>query len=435
LTISPGLRFDYLNAYNPTESEPANAFVTARTFAPTSCLPCWKDLNPRLAVAYDLFGNGRTAVKASIGRYVQGATVDPADTYSPANTSISATRTWKDANGNFVPDCDLSSPASNGECGPLSNAAFGTGVSTTNPNPAIFNGFGARPYDWQFVASVQHQLWPSVAVFAGYYRTWYGNFTLTDNLDVTPANYDPFCITAPLDSRLPGGGGNQICGQYDLNPSKVGQVNNTVTFASDFGKQTEIYNGVDFNVTAHFGKGGLLAGGANIGDSYFPAAASTTGTSATNDCFVVNSPQQLYQCKVTPPYSTRLKLQGSYPLPFGLQVSGSFQSLPGPTIAANYTVTSAQVLSSLGRNLVSGSATISLIQPATEFDPRINQLDLRLTRAFKLNTMRLRGIIDVYNVFNENTPLVINTTYGPNWLQPTQIMDARLLKLGFQLEF
>jgi hypothetical protein len=98
-------------------------------------------------------------------------------------------------------------------------------------------------------------------------------------------------------------------------------------------------------------------------------------------------------------------------------------------------VTSAQVLSSLGRNLVSGSATISLIQPATEFDPRINQLDLRLTRAFKVNAMRLRAIVDVYNVFNRNTALVINTTYGPSWLNPTQIMDGRLLKLGFQLEF
>jgi hypothetical protein len=238
-----------------------------------------------------------------------------------------------------------------------------------------------------------------------------------------------------VDSRLSGGGGNQICGLYDLNPSKVGQVNNTVTFASLYGKQTEIYNGVDFNVTAHFGKGGLLSGGVNIGDSYFPASASTTGTSATNQCFVVDSPQQLYQCKVTPPYSTRLKLQGSYPLPGDFQVSGSFQSLPGPTIAANYTVTSAQVLSSLGRNLVSGSATISLIQPATEFDPRINQFDVRLTRAFKLNAMRLRAIVDAYNVFNRNTALVINTAYGPNWLSPTQIMDGRLLKLGFQLEF
>jgi len=82
-----------------------------------------------------------------------------------------------------------------------------------------------------------------------------------------------------------------------------------------------------------------------------------------------------------------------------------------------------------------GSATISLIQPATEFDPRINQLDLRLTRALRLNTTRLRAIVDLYNVFNRNTALVINTTYGPSWLNPTQIMDGRLLKLGFQLEF
>ena len=81
------------------------------------------------------------------------------------------------------------------------------------------------------------------------------------------------------------------------------------------------------------------------------------------------------------------------------------------------------------------SATISLIQPATEFDPRINQLDLRLTRAFKLNATRLRAIVDLYNVFNRNAALVINTTYGPNWLSPTQIMDGRLLKLGVQLEF
>ena len=149
---------------------------------------------------------------------------------------------------------------------------------------------------------------------------------------------------------------------------------------------------------------------------------------------MVDSPQQLYQCSVTPPYSTRLKLQGSYPLPGDFQISGSFQSLPGPTIAASYNVTSAQVLSSLGHNLASGSANISLIQPATEFDPRINQLDLRLTRAFRVNAMRLRAIADVYKVLNRNAALVINTTYGPSWLSPTQIMDGRLLKLGFQLE-
>ena len=46
---------------------------------------------------------------------------------------------------------------------PAANAAFGTGVSTTNPDPAIFNGYGARPYNWQFVASIQHELRPGMA--------------------------------------------------------------------------------------------------------------------------------------------------------------------------------------------------------------------------------------------------------------------------------
>jgi hypothetical protein len=435
LTLIPGVRFDYLNAYNPEQPQPANQFVAARTFAPTSCLPCWSDLNPRLAASYDLFGKGKTAIKMSIGRYVQGETVGPADTYSPANTSISATRTWRDANGNYIPDCNLPNTSANGECGPLSNAAFGTGVSTTQPDAEIFNGYGVRPQNWQFVASIQNEVRPGVAIFGGYYRTWYGNFTVTDNLAVTPADYDPYCITTPVDARLPGGGGNQICGLYDLNPSKVGVVNNVVTMASHYGKQTEVYNGVDLNVNARFGGSGLLSGGVNIGNSYFPASSATTNSSATNQCFVVDSPQQLYQCEVTPPYATRLKLQGSYPLPAAFQISGTFQSLPGPVIAATYAVTSAQVASSLGRNLVTGSANVSLLQPASEFSDRIEQFDVRLSRAFRIRTVRLSANLDVYNVFNANTPLVINTAYGTNWLRPTQIMDGRLAKFGVQLDF
>src|SRR5262249_20471916 len=154
------------------------------------------------------------------------------------------------------------------------NAAFGTGVTTTIPDPAIEKGFGVRPYDWQLTASVQRQVMPGVAVFAGYYRTWYGNFTVTDNLSVVPQDYDPYCITAPVDSRLPGGGGNQICGLYDLNPSKVGQVNNLVTFVSHFGTQTEVYNGFDVNVTARIVHGGQISGGANIGNAFFPIGAT-----------------------------------------------------------------------------------------------------------------------------------------------------------------
>ena len=84
-------------------------------------------------------------------------------------------------------------------------------------------------------------------VNVGYFRTWYGNFTVTDNQAVGPADYDPYCVTAPVDARLPGGGGNQICGLYDVKPDAVRPVDNLVTQAANYGKQTEVYNGVDLD--------------------------------------------------------------------------------------------------------------------------------------------------------------------------------------------
>jgi hypothetical protein len=52
----------------------------------------------------------------------------------------------------------------------------------------------------------------------------------------------------PTDARLPGGGGGQMCGLYDLNPSKVGLVDTIQTELVDYGKQQEHYDGVDVTV-------------------------------------------------------------------------------------------------------------------------------------------------------------------------------------------
>ena len=70
LTLNLGLRYDYFNAFVPAQELPAGPFVPARNFPEVPCVPCWKDLNPRFAAAYDLFGDGKTALKTSLGRYV-----------------------------------------------------------------------------------------------------------------------------------------------------------------------------------------------------------------------------------------------------------------------------------------------------------------------------------------------------------------------------
>jgi len=144
----------------------------------------------------------------------------------------------------------------------------------------------------------------------------------------------------------------------------------------------------------------------------------------------------LYQCDVPIPYQTQFKMSASYPLPLDIQVSAVLQNLPGPPFTASYPATTAQIAPSLGRNLAGGArtASIQLIRPFSQFEDRINQFDVRLTKKFLVRGVRIQGSFDVYNMLNANPVLSLNTTYGPSWLQPAQILDARLFKFSAQLE-
>jgi hypothetical protein len=136
-----------------------------------------------------------------------------------------------------------------------------------------------------------------------------------------------------------------------------------------------------------------------------------------------------------------------YPLPWGIQTSAIYQNGPGIPITASYVATNAEILPSLGRNLGScrgaatcnGTVTVDLIPPSTIFEPRLQQVDLRFSRMFRLGgTRRLRGGLDVYNILNASNVLNMNTTYSPPggvWQDVTQILGGRLVRLGAQFDF
>ena len=210
---------------NPAQTRPAGYFVPAFNFPELNNVPNWKDSNPRIGATYDLFGNGKTAIKGSIGRYVIAEATSIATASNPANAiSTSATRTWNDLNQDYVPDCDLKSPLSNGECLGLTNNVFGTIVQNTLYADEVLLGSGVRPYTWQGAASIQHEVAPGVGVTVGNFRTWDGNFLVTVNQAVAAGDYSPYCIAVPADARSGGGGGNQLCGLQDLNPNAFGFV-------------------------------------------------------------------------------------------------------------------------------------------------------------------------------------------------------------------
>jgi carboxypeptidase family protein len=449
LTLNLGVRYDSFNASIPAQHFSAGLFVPARDLPAVKNSPYWKNIDPRLGASYDLFGTGRTALKAFLGRYVSGTSGNGnAALNNPiSNQASSATRTWTDRNGDYIPDCvlDASVPGVNGECGLLSDTSFGqVRAGNTSYAADALAGFNdSQFYNWQSSISVQHELRPGLALNVGYFRTWYGNFLVTDNQAVTPANYDTYCITAPTDGRLPGGGGNQICGLYDVTPTLFGRVNNVVTRASNFGTQTEVFNGVDVTLSARFAQGGQVSGGMSTGrtvtdncyqngDPTLVAQALTTPTSIT--------PRTEAFCHVTPPWSaaTQLKFLAVYPLPWRLQISATYQNLPGIPVTATYVAANAQIVPSLGRNLASGAggtATIDLIPAGMLYEDRIQQLDVRFSRLFQFGRVKVRGNFDIYNALNASPILSTNTRYGAQWLNVQQILAGRLFKFGGQLDF
>ena len=440
-TLNLGVRYNDTATSLPEVHLAAGPFVPARTLPKVDNVPHWKNLNPRVGFAHDVGGTGRTAIKASWGRYndaLRSTTVPPVAADVVTNTN----RTWNDSffgagdprSGNFNPDCDLLNPNANGECGVWSDRNFGQNRVAGNNAPDAISGFNKQSSNTQASVSVQHELRPGIGLNVGYYRTWYDGFLVTDNLAVTPADYDEYCFTVPTDTRLPNSG-RQLCGLYDLKPSKFGQVNRLTTQASNFGDRQQVYNGVDVNVNARFGQGGRLSGGISV------------GRTVLDNCFVVDSPEAARPdfCKVTPPWSsgTQVKAMVVYPLPFDLQTSVIYQNFGGINIAPTYRVGNAEIARSLGRNLAqcgaaatcTASVVVPLVPAGTLYEPRLQQLDVRFTRNIRVDRYRLRGNLDIANIFNAGNVLSAQQGFGPTYLNVLQIMGGRLVKVGVQFDF
>jgi len=455
MTVNAGLRWDYLNNKVDAQDAPGGTWIGPRHFDALSDVPNYKDLSPRLGVAYDLFGNGKTALKATLSRYVQTSTVSTARLLNPLNTSVNtATRPWTDTNRDGIPQVS--------ELGALSNTSFGQVNIATHYDPQTINGFDHRRNNWEVSTTLSHELMARVSAEVSYFRRAQGHFTTTDNLDVSPSDFNSYCVTAPTDSRLPNGGGYQICGLYDIVPTKFGLAsNNLVTFVDNYGKQTEVFNGVDLSVNARLRSDLFVTGGMATGNTHFnvcdafvdnpktgfglSAAAAAAGTAPAPGTGSVFS-----YCDFDTSWLTQVKVTGSYTLPWQeIQIGGVLQNLPGQQITAQWNITQADP-TGLGRALSGGANTsrvVPLIKPGTMYTPRRTQVDLRFSKSFRLSgTQRLQVMADLFNAFNSNAavgatsnagepPAAINTTYGSAWLKPLNILQARYVKFGAQFNF
>lgn len=452
LTLSGAVRWDHTAGHFPQQTIGPNPFVPVQIVVPKTKGTQYDDLTPRGAVVYDLFGNGKTALKFNFGKYlaaadgssITGGVTNPLNNYVGTNAAGSGARTWIDANGNFFPDCDLMNmgaqdlrPSGGDFCG-QGNANFGNFVApATTYDPAILKGWGRRPYDWNFGWQIQQEVLPRVSVDVGYFRRIFGNFSVTDNLEQNV--FASAEVTAPRDPRLPNGGGYVVGVIYNVDPSQFGRTQNIVNLSDRMGVyQMRHWNGVEVNVTARLREGLTFQGG------------TSTGRTSTDSCevrakFPETAPTNPY-CRVSEPFRTQVRGFASYLVPrIDVALSATFQSIPGPDLSANYAFSNAEIAPLLGRNL-SGNArniTVNLLAPGTLYGDRTNQIDIRAGKVLRFGGWRTQVSVDVYNVLNAAPVRTYNQSFiipdpvavTSKWLAPQSILPARFFKLTAQIDF
>jgi hypothetical protein len=406
LTLNPGVRFEYLRGSTEEVDLAAGRFVPARHFDAIPNLPNWKDISPRFGAAYDLFGDGRTAIKGSLGKYTQQEATGFSNTYNPSVSSTDI-RTWRDLNND-----DL---AQEGEIGPPTNATFGI-RRNRNPDPDL-----KRPYQLLYNLGVQHQIGSGMSISANFYRRDYYRVIWTENLAVPVASWDTAYI--PVNIPDPRANGETVT-IYNIRPQFAGQVDELDTNSKN---NSRTYNGFDLTFNTRLLNGATLIGGTSTGKLH----------SVTCD---VADPNQLRGCDAEQPFRTQFKITGTYPLPSALRLAVVFQSMPGvletrtanndTDVVVNYIVNRTIVPS-----LTLAQVSTRLNEPGTDFLDRNNQLDLSLTREIRVGRFVFKPQVDLFNVFNVSPVTNQVTTFGPQLGQPLTILPGRLLRFGVRMNY
>ena len=458
LSLSGALRWDRASSYAPVEGNGVarSSFLNPApiTFEKTIGVDAYNDLSPRVGVGYDVFGNGRTAVKLRWGRYLGFASNDPPFTSTNRGATLvaSVARNWTDNDRDKVVDCDLLNNAAQGPTAAVfavdtcaanigNNANFGRPGAATIVDPDLLSGWGVRTHDYQTEITLQQEVLPRVSAEVSYvHRTFHG-FMVTDTLGRNyQTDWVSYTIAAPSDSRLPDGGGYPIT-VFRANTTAATQ--NFLTRESKVGaggKEREaFYDGVNFNVNARMRNG------------LFVSVGTQTGRRVDDRCLVVvnfnngNTGPNPRDCRSFNPWQTTIRGLGSYTIPtIDVLVSATLRSQPPLAMGANFQHPNSLIREQLGflppGLTAAGNSTVNLIDSEHRLfaDNRRTQVDMRFAKVFRFGRTRTDIGIDLWNLFNTNYATGFNGTYTPTsdtWGNPNAIYPPRFVRLNFTVNF
>jgi len=456
LTLSGALRWDHASSYAPVED---NGVSMTSKFNPTTIsiqetkgVDAYNDFTPRVGVAYDVFGNGKTAVKFRWGRYLGFASNDPPFTSNnPAASLVSSvSRNWTDGNGNKVVDCDLLNNAAQSTPGgdtcavvTGNSANFGKIGAATIVDPNLLKGWGVRTHDYQTEVTLQQEVIPRVSAQVGYnHRTFHGFFVTQDINRNIAADYANYTITAPKDPRLPDGGGYPLLVYVN---TTTGAAQNFLTPESTYSPSGDehkaYYDGFNFDVNARL-RGGL-----------FGSVGTQTGRRVDDRCEVQpfltgGGGPNPRNCLDDNPWQTNFRGLASYTVPkVDVLVSATFRSQEPLELTASWQIPNPQLVAMGGilppGSLATGNTTVTITdnQHRLFADNRRTQIDMRFAKVLRFGRTRTDVGVDLWNLLNTNYTTTYENTYsftepnGGTWNQPTAIYPPRFIRLNFTVNF
>ncbi len=449
LSINLGLRFDHVKQHVVGQGAQVGRFAASVPYGDIT-LPVWNDISPRTSLVYDVFGNGKTAIRGGFNKFMTAATTGFAQLYNPTATT-SQNLAWTDLNGDDIAQGERGCAYRTAGCEiDFTNLPTNFGVrSLANFDPSL-----TRPYQMAYNVGVSHEVLPGIAVTAEWFHSSFKNLIARNNVARTAADYTKVTVYNPYH-------GSPI-DVYNISSAKAAAVSNVDSNDSDLART---YNGLEINFNARLPHGGRVFGG------------TSTERTLSNSCSAAgNDPNLLQYCDQSQsgiPFLTSFKLAATYPLPwYGLTVSGSFQALAGNLLgtdalqygvftagtgfaqpngqstfwqigrATTYTAATCKSAScTVGALVVPGltPATINvpLIAPATEYAPRLNQVDLAVSKSFNAGHVRILPKLDIFNALNSDDYTAVTSMQfaAATYQRPSTILQGRIIRIGVDVKW
>jgi hypothetical protein len=417
-------------------------------------MPTWKSIAPRGGLVYDVFGNQKTALKFSLGKYMQAGTTGFASAFNPLALQTQNV-SWTDLNGDLTPQGQRGCTYLQAGC-EVNLAQFPAGFGVLNLGS--FDPDIERMYNVETSVSVQQELMRRVSVTAGWYRRDFFNLRRRTNVLRTFADYTPFTVYNPIDASP--------ITYYTVNANKLSATSNIDEVAPD---RTMVYNGFEYGYNIRAGRGITLFGG------------GMSERILANVCDEVADPNRLLYCDQSQsgiPFRTQFKLAGTVPIKYGITMGVSFQSLPGyvygttaqyaltgvsgpsgittnnppngagtiwqitrnTTYAASHPCVAAGLCTAgqrVNANITEASLNVPLVAPMTEYGDRINQLDVNVTKTFRFGRATVQPKIDFFNLLNVAPVYSVRSQqFGTAaYNQPSQILNPRTFQIGAIMRF